>query len=104
MKNVVYIAGKMRGLPDLGRGQFNAVEERLRAKGYKVLNPARLPDDLPEECYMPICLAMLDQADTIALLPTWEDSNGAKIEVAYGAETGKVVLYFSDLQTLEAEA
>ena len=103
MKNVVYIAGKMRGLPDLGRGQFNAAEERLRAKGYKVLNPARLPDDLPEECYMPICLAMLDQADTIALLPTWEDSNGAKIEVAYGAETGKVVLYFSNLQTLEAE-
>lgn len=97
MKNVVYIAGPMRGQPDLGRPAFFEAELRLRERGWKVLNPARLPDDLPQECYMPICLAMLDQADTIALLPGYENSAGAQIEIAYGAQTGKSVLYMNDM-------
>lgn len=96
MKGVIYIAGPMRGLPDLGRRAFREAEEKLRAAGWKVINPAVLPEDLPQECYMPICLAMLDQADAIALLPGFECSAGAQIEIAYGAQTGKEVLYLND--------
>ena len=97
MKNVIYIAGPMRGLPDLGRAAFFAAEVKLRERGWKVINPARLPEDLPSEAYMPICLAMLDQADTIALLPGYKNSAGAQIEIAYGAQTGKAVLYMNDM-------
>ncbi len=34
MKNVAYIAGPMRGLPDLGRAAFYEAEIRLREKGW----------------------------------------------------------------------
>ena len=99
MKRVIYIAGPMRGLPDLGRRAFMEAEEALRADGWTPINPARLPEDLPQECYMPICLAMLDQAETIGLLPGWENSAGAQIEIACGAETGKEVLYLGGAYT-----
>lgn len=91
MNVVVYIAGPMRGQPDLGRHSFQAAETCLRNRGFSVLNPACLPDDLPQECYMPICLAMVREADIIALLPGWETSKGAFIEVALAREEGKTV-------------
>lgn len=53
---IVYIAGKMTGLPDLGRKAFAEAEKKLAAEGHTVLNPAWLPTNLPEERYMPICL------------------------------------------------
>ena len=87
--NVIYLAGKMRGLPDLGREHFRQGEEFLKGRHWSVLNPAKLPDDLPMESYMPICLAMLREADAIALLPGWESSAGAGIEIAFAEETGK---------------
>jgi len=103
VKNVAYIAGPMRGLPDLGRAAFYEAEIRLREKGWKVINPARLPEDLPQECYMPICLAMVDQADTIALLPGYENSAGAQVEIAYGAQTNKEIIYMAEYgKTAEA--
>ena len=91
MNNVIYIAGKMRGLEDLGREKFYEAEKILRAKGWKVLNPARLPDDLPGECYMPICLAMLREADSVAMLDNWRESAGAQIEYRYADEIGKAI-------------
>ena len=88
---IVYIAGKMTGLPDKGRGLFHATADRLRARGFAVIDPAALPDDLPATAYMPICLAMLAQADAILLLPGWEDSSGALVEKAFAEYQGKKV-------------
>jgi len=90
---VVYIAGKMMGLPDKGREKFNRAEERLIKKGYVVLNPARLPDGMPLERYMPICLAMLEASDAIYLLDNWEDSFGAKLENQYAVYQDKQTLF-----------
>ena len=88
----VYIAGKMTGLPNKGRSRFMAAHAILEADGHTVLNPAILPDDLDRTDYMPICLAMLDAADAIYLLPNWADSPGAKLERAYAEYQGKVVI------------
>lgn len=88
---IVYIAGKMTGLPDLGRAAFMAAEEHIANLGHIVLNPARLPEGMPKERYMPICLAMLEQADAIFLLDGWEDSDGANIELAYANYQDKAV-------------
>ena len=77
---LIYIAGPMSGLPDLGRGAFNRAEMRLLGAGWKVLNPACLPVGLPAKVYAPICLAMLMQCEAIALLPGWEKSPGACME------------------------
>ena len=81
----VYLSGPMTGKPDWGRAAFNAAEEKYRRLGYKVLNQAILPTDLRPEAYIPICLAMLREADMIVMLDGWEDSQGARMEARYAA-------------------
>lgn len=90
---IVYIAGRMTGLPDKGRKTFNEAEEKLKAKGFTVLNPARLPDGMPPEKYMPICMAMIDAADMICMLDGWEISKGAYLERKYALYQGKTVVF-----------
>ena len=88
---IIYIAGKMTGLPDLGRGAFMEAASALEKSGHTVINPAVLPTVLKRNSYMPICLAMLNAADAIFLLPGWEDSPGARLEHDYAVYHGKKV-------------
>ena len=80
---ILYLAGPMTGLPNMNAPAFFDAEERLSKLGFIVLNPARLPKGMPSGKYMPICLAMLQQSDGIALLPGWRDSKGANIEFRF---------------------
>ena len=110
----VYIAGKMRGVPYFGFPQFFAAEQKLKAKGYIVFNPARrdvqkygkeiavasgtikeaasqVGFSLREALAMDtnwICL----NADAIALLPGWETSKGACAELALAKALGLKVI------------
>ena len=43
--------------------------------------------------YMRICMAMIQSADFIHMLPGWEDSEGATIEKAYADMIGLSVHY-----------
>lgn len=89
---VVYIAGKMAGLPDKGMKAFEDGEHELRKMGFDViLNPHSLPDGMPGDRYMPICLAMVNAADVLVLLDGWEDSPGARLEKAFAEYQGKKV-------------
>ena len=96
-KKLLYIAGPMTGLPDLGRKAFNDAERELRERGYLVLNPACLPTDLPDEAYMPICFAMLEQCDAIVMMPGWEHSIGATLEVLFATQQNKEKLLLEAL-------
>jgi Domain of unknown function (DUF4406) len=78
----VYIAGPMTGLPGFNYPAFNRAAGILRAKGYHVENPA---DNPVPPCgtwkgYMRMGIAQLVTCDTVALLPNWSDSKGAKVE------------------------
>ena len=89
---IVYLAGPMRGIEHFNRPAFYAAEARIQQEGALVLNPARLPIGMPDTAYMPICLAMLEQADILFLLQGWEMSEGAILEAAYAREQGKTIL------------
>lgn len=89
---IVYIAGKMANLPDLGRLKFQAAAKKLREDGFVVLNLAELPDGMPGDRYMPICLAMVTAADAVYLLNNWRESPGAILERSFAQYQGKLLI------------
>ena len=92
---VVYIAGKITGDPEY-KYRFRAAKELLKPKCI-VLNPAELPEGMPKERYMPICLSMVGQADILCLLPGWMDSTGAMIEKDCAGYQGIMVCELAEL-------
>src|SRR5882762_8605453 len=81
-KGVAYISGPMRSKPDFNYPYFDSVEDRLTEEGWQVLNPARHFDgdtskdfaDYMEKDYLDVIAA-----DTVFLLPGWQDSEGARL-------------------------
>lgn len=92
---IVYIAGPMTGKPEENWQVFADAQEKLENLGCIVLNPAVLPDGMPADAYMPICIAMVQQADAIYCLPGWTDSLGASVEHMFALYQRKPI--FEDL-------
>lgn len=92
MSKVIYIAGPITGVEDY-KVRFASAEAQLEAQGHIVLNPARLPEGMAYEAYMPICLAMVQAADMVVMLPGWGDSKGAIAEYACAHALGKEMLW-----------
>lgn len=81
----VYLAGPMTGLPDLNYPAFDRAALFLRRHGYTVVSPAEheeLPDSRTYEEWLRWSLGLLLTCQSIALLPTWELSKGARAEKA----------------------
>lgn len=91
---IVYLAGKITGNPGY-REDFKAARELIQETvlhDAAVLDPTTLPGGMKPADYMRICLAMIDTADAVVLLPTYRDSRGAMIEKTYAEYIGKAVL------------
>lgn len=104
----LYLAGPMTGIKDFNFPMFDSVTTELREKGYEVFNPAENDRDNgydgksakgdPAEAEskgfdlrtaLKQDLAWIcDHAAGIALLPYWENSKGAKAEVALAHALG----------------
>lgn len=88
----VYISGPMTGYPDHNYPAFFAAEAELSILGYKVLNPARHPEQVSWADYLRLDLAGVLAADAVAVLPGWECSRGARLEVHVAHALGMTVL------------
>lgn len=79
----VYISGPITGTDDYME-RFAKAEYDLRQKGYEVINPAAVNENLPAsttwEQYMEMSLCMLRMCNAIYMLKDWRKSAGAAIE------------------------
>jgi len=99
----VYVAGPMTGLKDFNYPAFNAAADALRAQGYQVENPADhgIVPGAEWADYMAYDLTRLGLCGVIALLPGWERSEGARLEVQIGHRLGMTVVNAHDLVSME---
>lgn len=102
----LYVAGPMTGLPDNNRPAFNAMAARLRAIGYGVLNPAENPEDdgagrgyyMRKDIFAIIGNgARKAKVDFVAVIPGWEKSRGARLEVEVALQLDIPVVWAESL-------
>lgn len=90
-EDCIYIAGPMTGLPNFNYDAFHVAAFQWRNMGWTVLNPAESFDgrqDLPYQKYMTNAVELVLRARAIALLPNWQNSKGAQMEVLLGSRFG----------------
>lgn len=104
-KPTLYIAGPMTGYPDSNYPTFRAAESDLRNAGFDVLCPVdseqhnTTGEPQAWDWYMRHALRMVVDADGLALLPGWEESRGAQLEVHVARERGMKRLAVTDWLT-----
>lgn len=82
--DAVYVSGPMTGLPDLNFPAFHAEASRLRAAGFRVVNPAEIvlpPDATWAQFLRADLIQMLMHCNTVSRLPGWDKSRGAMLEL-----------------------
>lgn len=93
-KQVVYLAGPITG--NDGYREFFAYWENIFTQGgYAVMNPTKLEDPDEEKSwiqYVIQCLGYLMLCDYVALLPGWEESMGARIEMMVAIRLNKPLI------------
>lgn len=90
MKTITYIAGPISGNPHY-KELFAEAESRLQYEDQIILNPAKLLEGIEDEKCLPICLQLIEIADSVVLLPGWKESLGATTEALYALRQGKLV-------------
>lgn len=96
----VYLCGPMTGFEAHNFPAFHAAAARLRALELDVVNPAELHPEPGErgwhEC-LRIDLAAMLTCQVVALLPGWQGSNGAHLEIHVAHRVGLTIMMAEDL-------
>lgn len=96
----IYISGKITGFPiDVVRDRFNTAESFLESAGFEVVNPMKngLAVSEPWESHIVKDVELLMSCDAIYMLDCWRHSKGARIEYNIAVDTGKYVLFESQV-------
>lgn len=89
----VYISGPMTGYPVYNRGAFEVAANILRALGHDPVDPGETETPgLSWSDYLRADLRLLTDCDAVAVLPGWEASRGAALEVHVAHALGMTVL------------
>ena len=99
-KKVVYISGNTNGV-NHNLDIFEAAEEKLKARGYSVVNSARVINDIPFESIshdsiIKINRLILSKCNIIYMLKGWDESEDAKSELEYACSLRLEVMYEED--------
>ncbi len=112
----IYISGPMRGIPRFNFAAFDFAEDLWTSMGYTVLNPASRGwgsgdpatgtgvTEYEVQEWLRADIREITQCDAIALLPGWEESEGAKLEAAVAFAIGLDFFDAHSLQPLVPEA
>lgn len=105
----LYIAGPMTGIAQFNYPEFFKVASGLRDLGYTVINPAETNGPTVEsaladveanprswEYYMRKDLNSVSQVDGLCVLPGWQNSKGARLEVTVAKALGIPLYIFKD--------
>lgn len=100
----IYIAGPMTGIVDHNFPAFHMAASRLRVLGHEVVNPAELDEgeamDHPWDYYLRRDLKKLVECEAMAVLPGWDHSRGAQLEIFVGFTLGMKILDHIQLKPL----
>ena len=104
VSKTVYISGPMTAIADLNREAFVWGEAQVIAAGLTPINPHTLCDPSWDwhRC-MRADVTALCACDALLLLPGWEKSNGAQLELHIAHRLGLVVLTDADALVRYAE-
>lgn len=95
----IYVAGPMTGLPDFNYPAFRAAARQLRENGWSVYDPTENDDGSqgkPWDFYLRASVRQVSVCNAIALLPGWEDSKGANLELYVAMTLGMKVYFYID--------
>lgn len=95
----IYISGPMSGMPEHNFPAFNAEAARLRGLGYDIVNPVDINPDVStprNECLRKDLMALLT-CDTIAMLPGWQESTGAHLEMHVAHRIGMPIVIAAEI-------
>ncbi|WP_290906303.1 dATP/dGTP pyrophosphohydrolase domain-containing protein [Aquabacterium sp.] len=93
MSKRVYLSGPMTGIADNNFPAFHEWAARLRADGYAVVSPAEIPEAGSWELCLRADLRELSSCDAIAMMPGWENSKGAHLELHVAHRLGLEVIH-----------
>lgn len=114
----VYISGPITGHENGNKNAFNEAELKFKSMNFDVVNPHNLHDRIWEEDwyqkyinkeisnneywagFMKKDIEHLVQCDFIALLPNWEGSRGANMEIAIAKGLGMPIVNAIDMQEI----
>ena len=99
MKQKIYLSGKISGLPLCEAiKNFESAENQLKEFA-TIVNPMRLKHDHDKswESYMKEDIKALLDCDAIAMLPNYENSKGALIELNLAKSLGFEIIYLKEL-------
>lgn len=104
MNDKIFISGKMTGVKDFNFPAFFETESKLLHEGYSVVNPARISVELAHKQnktleqldYIEILkkdMQQLLECDCIYMLPGWQGSRGANLELYVATQLKIKVIY-----------
>jgi hypothetical protein len=98
---MVYLSGPMTGLPNFNHEAFNKAAEYFRSQNKEVFNPAEVfggdTTHLRSE-YMRLEIQALLYSTELVMLPGWENSKGALLELQIAEELEMPISFITTLQ------